>query len=102
MNWDQFKYPVCYLCLVSAVVTSWSLTQEVAGSGTVFLQKIILSLYSKNSVKIFRQNSIIRDLFKAEFQMVKIDYIKLHTSDHKLSKWFKMLFRSKYSVISIN
>ena len=30
MNWDQFKDPVCCLCLVGGVVTSWSLTQELA------------------------------------------------------------------------
>ena len=30
MNWAQFKDPVSHMCLVSAVVASWSLTQEVA------------------------------------------------------------------------
>ena len=29
MNWAQFKNPVSHMCLVSAVVASWSLTQEV-------------------------------------------------------------------------
>ena len=32
MNWGQFKDPVSYMCLADAVVASWSLTQEVAGS----------------------------------------------------------------------
>ena len=32
MNWSEFKDPVSLLCLAGAVVTSWSLTQEVAGS----------------------------------------------------------------------
>ena len=32
MNWDQFKDPVPHMCLAGAVVASWSLTQEVAGS----------------------------------------------------------------------
>ena len=32
MNWAQFKDPVPYLCLAGAVVVSWSLTQEEAGS----------------------------------------------------------------------
>ena len=32
MNWAQFKDPVSHMCLVGTVVTSWSLTQEVAGS----------------------------------------------------------------------
>ena len=32
MNWAQFKDPVSYMYLAGAVVSSWSLTQEVAGS----------------------------------------------------------------------
>ena len=32
MNWAQFKDPVSHMSLVGAVVASWSLTQEVAGS----------------------------------------------------------------------
>ena len=32
MNWTQFKDPVSHVCLAGAVVASWSLTQEVAGS----------------------------------------------------------------------
>ena len=32
MNWAQFKDPPRYLCLTGAVVASWSLTQELAGS----------------------------------------------------------------------
>ena len=32
MNWTQFKDPVSHMCLAGAVVASWSLTQEVAGS----------------------------------------------------------------------
>ena len=31
MNWAQFKDPVSHMCLVGAVVASWSLTQEVEG-----------------------------------------------------------------------
>ena len=31
MNWAPFKDPVSHMCLTGAVVTSWSLTQEVAG-----------------------------------------------------------------------
>ena len=38
MNWAQLKYPLCYLCLPSSVVSSLSLTQEVVGSSTeIFL-----------------------------------------------------------------
>ena len=32
MNRAQFKDPVSPMCLAGAVVASWSLTQEVAGS----------------------------------------------------------------------
>ena len=32
MNWAQFKDPVSHMFLVSAVVASWSLTQNMAGS----------------------------------------------------------------------
>ena len=32
MDWTQFKDPVSHVCLASAVVASWSFTQEVAGS----------------------------------------------------------------------
>ena len=31
MNWAQFKDSVFHMCHASAVVASWSLTQEVAG-----------------------------------------------------------------------
>ena len=32
MNWAQFKDPISHMCLAGAVVASWSLTQEMAGS----------------------------------------------------------------------
>ena len=32
MHWAQFIGPVSHMCLVDAVVASWSLTQDVAGS----------------------------------------------------------------------
>ena len=32
MNWAQFKDPVSHMCLAGAMVASWSLTQEMAGS----------------------------------------------------------------------
>ena len=41
MNWDQFKDPLCYPCLVGYVVISWSLTQEVVGSNNLFHKKFI-------------------------------------------------------------
>ena len=35
MNWAQFKDSVCHMCPVGAVVMSWSLTQDVAGSSSL-------------------------------------------------------------------
>ena len=32
MNWAQSKDPVSHMCLAGAVVASWSLVQDVAGS----------------------------------------------------------------------
>ena len=32
MNLTKFKDPVSHMCLTGAVVASWSLTQQVAGS----------------------------------------------------------------------
>ena len=57
MNWGQFKDPVCYLCLVNCVVTSLSLTQDVAGSNNILHKK--LSLTPVNSVKTLRENLIV-------------------------------------------
>ena len=36
MNWGQFKRPLWYLCLAGAVVTLWSLIQEVVGLNNLF------------------------------------------------------------------
>ena len=59
MNWNQFKDPVFRLCLAGAVVASWSPTQELAGSNPFTVVTNILSLKSANSVKTFRENSIV-------------------------------------------
>ena len=40
MNWAQFKDPLCYLCLHSAVVSSLFLMQEVVGSRLILFAKI--------------------------------------------------------------
>ena len=51
MNWAQFKDPVSHICLAGAVVASWSLTQEVAGSdhftvmADIFIQRKYLGIY---------------------------------------------------------
>ena len=55
MNLVQFKDPVSHMCLAGAIVTSWSLTQDVAGlSPFTFIDKYILSM---NSVKTYNKNS---------------------------------------------
>ena len=41
MNSDQLKDPVSHMCLAGAVVASWSLTQEVAGSSPFTVMRII-------------------------------------------------------------
>ena len=46
------------MCLTGAVVTSWSLTQEVAGSNPLTVMTNILSLNSVNLMKTFRENSV--------------------------------------------
>ena len=46
MNWVQFKDPVSHMCLAGAVVTSWSLTQEVASSSYFTVMTFFLSLNS--------------------------------------------------------
>ena len=43
MNWIQFKVPVPTCVMPGAVVASWSVTQEVVGSNTAFLQKYFSS-----------------------------------------------------------
>ena len=54
MNWAQFKDLVSDMCLAGAVVASWSLTQDVAGSSPFVVMTNILSL---NSVKTLKKNS---------------------------------------------
>ena len=54
MKLVQFKYPVAHVCLAGAVVVSWSLKQEVAGSSP-FNDKNFVSLKLLNSVKTFRK-----------------------------------------------
>ena len=58
MNSVQLKDPISHICLVGAVVASWSRTQEMAGSSP-FNDKYFLSANSLNSVTIFRKNSIV-------------------------------------------
>ena len=60
MNCGQFKDPFSYLCFVGTVVPSSSLTEEVAGSKTFFLQK--MSQNSWNSMKTFRGTQMVQML----------------------------------------
>ena len=41
MNWAQFKDPLSHMCLAWAVVTSWSLKQEVPGPNPFIVMKNI-------------------------------------------------------------
>ena len=47
---------ISHICHADAVVASWSLTQEVAGSSP-FNDNYLFSLNTLNSVKTFRKNS---------------------------------------------
>ena len=51
------------MCFAGAVVACWSLTQEVAGSSPFTVMGNFLSLNSANSVKTFRKNSNVNQLF---------------------------------------
>ena len=41
INWGQFKYPLCKLCLYGAVVSSLSLMQEFVGSRINFYKNCV-------------------------------------------------------------
>ena len=53
MNWGQFKDPVSHMCLAGAVVASWPLIGEVAGSNPFI---VITNIFVTG---IFRENSNI-------------------------------------------
>ena len=67
MNWTEFKDPLCYLCLTDAVVTSFSLSQEVTGSNNLFEIYYFLSLNSANAVKTLRKNPILLTFLETLF-----------------------------------
>ena len=52
------------MCHAEAVVAFWFLTQEVAGSNPFTVMTNILSLISLNSVKTFRENSIVPETLR--------------------------------------
>ena len=51
MNWGHFKDPVSHLCLSGVVVTSWFLTQDVAGSHP-FDDKYLIFIFAEFSENI--------------------------------------------------
>ena len=53
-NWAQFKDPVSHMCLAGAVVESWSITQEVAGSNN-FFNFFFVTEFSEFSENIYRK-----------------------------------------------
>ena len=57
MNWAQFKDPVSHMCLADAVVSSWSLTQEVVGSSPFTVLTSILVTKLAEFSERFRKNS---------------------------------------------
>ena len=58
MNWAQFKDPFSHMCLAGALVASWSLTQEIAGSNPSTVMTNIFVTEFSNSLKTFRESSI--------------------------------------------
>ena len=56
MNRPHFKDPVSHICLPGAVVASWSLKQEVAGSSPfTIMSNVFVAEFSET----FRKNSIM-------------------------------------------
>ena len=53
MNWGQLNDPVYYPYLVGCVVTSWSLTQEVAGSDNFFYKNFVTEFYEFSDISFF-------------------------------------------------
>ena len=53
MNWAEFKYPVSHVCLAGAMVASWTLTQEVAGSSTfTVMTNIFVTEFTELHLKV--------------------------------------------------
>ena len=56
MNWAEFKEPISHVCLADTVVTSWSLTQEVAGSSPFTVKRNIFVTEHLGKTPMFRFN----------------------------------------------
>ena len=48
MNWCKVDDSVCHMCLASAVVASWSLAPEVAGSSPFTVMTNTFAEFSEN------------------------------------------------------
>ena len=59
MNWGQFEDPVSHMCLAGAVLASWSLTQEVVGSNSLFYVTYFTNSVDSVLQNSFRKNSIM-------------------------------------------
>ena len=69
MNGAQFKDPVFHMCLAGAVVASWSLTQELAGSSPfTVMENIFVTEFTEFSEQ-FRENS---NRSRVEVQLKKL------------------------------
>ena len=86
MNWGQSKDPLCYLCLAGSMVTSWSLSQEVANSNSSFNYKYFFA----HSVKLFRENQFYLVPFFEALTLQRWFDWKLHEStSYSSGPWSK-------------
>ena len=78
MNWDQFKDPVSHMCLAGTVVASWSLTQEVAGSGTFNCKYFSLKLKQNNILVIMEYDLYLHALLSIRTkELISTDHSSL-------------------------
>ena len=73
MNWAEFKGSLCYLCLPGALVSSWTLTQEIASSNSMFCKKYVSNCTdSTDSIQCHLGKTLI-DLFFLERTTGKVN-----------------------------
>ena len=66
MNGAKFKDPVSHMCLACAMVTFWSLTQEVTGLDNHFKYNIFVTTFSKT----FNPSCLEQDFSQSEIKYV--------------------------------
>ena len=59
MNWGKLKDPLCHLCPIGIVLTSLSLTQEVAGLNTIFYQNYSVSSVDSTDFNLEKLSRIL-------------------------------------------